>query len=156
MSSPQTNTVDASEPNLTETDRKFLEMAITCLKTPPEVRSLLPLPRPRSTRHVLTKPPQIDIPKLAEKMNVKPKTISNRWGELRKKLFANGGATGAAAASSASGASPAVTPRKRKAPAVTEGGAKKAPRSTKGKKATQTEVDKVEDNDDEEEDSAIV
>ncbi|KAK4448786.1 hypothetical protein QBC34DRAFT_438899 [Podospora aff. communis PSN243] len=129
MSSPENNTIEASEPNLSETDRKFLEMAITCLKTPPE----------------------IDIQKLAVKMNVKPKTISNRWGELRKKLFANEGA-----APATNGIVP-QTPRKRKAPAAAGGeNAKKTPRSAKGKKASQLVEVTKEENSEEEDDAGVV
>ncbi|KAK0649993.1 hypothetical protein B0T16DRAFT_457353 [Cercophora newfieldiana] len=116
----------AEEHGLSETDRKFLEHAITCLKSPPE----------------------IDLQKLAAKMGVKPKTVSNRWGELRKKLFAN--AANAGSADGEEGASPPVpaTPRKRKAPA--EGGAaKKTPRK-KSKKTPggETPVVTIEEDDD--------
>ncbi|KAK0614717.1 hypothetical protein B0T14DRAFT_570620 [Immersiella caudata] len=139
MSASQTTT---SEIELSETDNKFLQVAMTCLKNPPE----------------------IDIPKLAEKLGIKPKTVSNRWGELRKKLFANDAAraSSAAGSSSASGgataaataAAPAATPRKRKALAAATEGTKKAARSTKAKKPTQAET--IEVAEEEEEDPAEV
>ncbi|KAM7197782.1 hypothetical protein V8F20_006455 [Naviculisporaceae sp. PSN 640] len=52
---------------LNEGERQFLELAITCMKTPPE----------------------LDMNKIAEIMGVKPKSASNKWWEIRKKLFTN-------------------------------------------------------------------
>ena len=89
---------------------------------------------------------------MAAKMNIKPKTVSNRWGELKKKIFVdnNGSANGAgnAAAAAAGGeatdgnnsvpATPtaAVTPRKRKSGENADGTpAKKTPRSRAKKTA---------------------
>jgi len=85
-------------------------------------------------------------------MNIKPKTVSNRWGELKKKIFAdnNGSANGAgnAAAAAAGGEATdgnnpvpttptaAVTPRKRKSGENADGTpAKKTPRSRAKKTA---------------------
>ncbi|KAK1828889.1 hypothetical protein QBC39DRAFT_357948 [Podospora conica] len=109
MSSP-TNSAEAGsaeESHFSEADRKFLEMAFTCLKTPPE----------------------LDIQKLGEKLGVKPKTVTNRWCDLKKKLFANEGL-------SAEGGAPRTPVKKRKTAEVQGGSATKKvakPRATKKK-----------------------
>jgi hypothetical protein len=72
----------------------------------------------------------LDIKKLGEKLGVKPKTVTNRWCDLKKKLFANEG-------SSESGAP--ITPVKKRKTGETQGGsaAKKVakPRAFKKKAA---------------------
>ncbi|KAH8893332.1 hypothetical protein GQ53DRAFT_763653 [Thozetella sp. PMI_491] len=52
--------------NLTESDRSFLEKAIFCLKTPPD----------------------LDVAKMAEVLGIKPKSVTNRWCEI-KKIYAD-------------------------------------------------------------------
>ncbi|KAK5655067.1 hypothetical protein OQA88_5966 [Cercophora sp. LCS_1] len=89
-SSPSTS----SGNNLSEADRRFLEAAMTCLKAAPE----------------------IDTAKLAEKLNIKPKTVMNRWAELKKKLYSN---------------DPPSTPRKRKNEDGDSGPPKKTPKTPK-------------------------
>ncbi|KAK0752642.1 hypothetical protein B0T18DRAFT_405300 [Schizothecium vesticola] len=120
MSSPIQPTTEAGvadeASNFSEADRKFLEVAFTCLKTPPE----------------------LDIKKLGEKLGVKPKTVTNRWCDLKKKLFANEG-------SSESGAP--ITPAKKRKNGEAQGGsaAKKMakPRASKKKVVV---ADKEEEN----------
>ncbi|KAK4210999.1 hypothetical protein QBC37DRAFT_427856 [Rhypophila decipiens] len=51
--------------DLTESDRRFLEVAITCLK----------------------EPPQLDVPRIAEILGIKNKSVTNKWWEIKKKLW---------------------------------------------------------------------
>ena len=142
---------DDSGLNLSEADRKFLEAAITCLKNPPEVGcissfSLLP----PSPCFILTTPstPQLDIQKLSARLGIKPKSVTNRWCDLKKKLFAMD-----AMAPSGGGASdggPVTPAKKRKGAADTQGGsaAKKVakPRAPKKKAAAAADLEEEADN----------
>lgn len=65
---------------------------------------------------------------MAEKLGIKPKTVTNRWGELRKKLFPKN----ESATNGAKGPVPA-TPRKRKNENGDAGTPKKTPRTAKKK-----------------------
>ncbi|KAM7198303.1 hypothetical protein V8F33_005094 [Rhypophila sp. PSN 637] len=51
--------------DLTDSDRRFLEVAITCLK----------------------EPPQLDVPRIAEILGIKNKSVTNKWWEIKKKLW---------------------------------------------------------------------
>jgi len=76
----------------------------------------------------------LDIKKLGEKLGVKPKTVTNRWCDLKKKLFANEG--------SSEGGAP-ITPAKKRKTGEAQGGsaAKKVakPRASKKKAAVDKE-----------------
>ncbi|KAM7190460.1 hypothetical protein V8F33_009443 [Rhypophila sp. PSN 637] len=101
-----------SSADLTESERKFLETAMTCLKSPPE----------------------LDTAKLSEILGIKPKSVTNKWWEIKKKLW--GGATHTPATPNKGGddddASAASTGNKRKRTAADAGdGASPAPKARK-------------------------
>ncbi|KAK3329294.1 hypothetical protein B0H66DRAFT_540589 [Apodospora peruviana] len=66
---------------LTAAEKVFLEAAITCLKSPPDV-----------SKNGVTL--ELDNVKIGEKLNLKPKSVTNRWWEIKKKLTAKYGGDG--------------------------------------------------------------
>ena len=81
--------------NLTDSDRQFLEKAIFCMKAPPEVStdmvillsptSLCPLKATGFTTDFRLLA-QLDINKMAETLGVKPKSVTNRWCEIKVRI----------------------------------------------------------------------
>ncbi|KAM7224591.1 hypothetical protein V8F06_000372 [Rhypophila decipiens] len=102
-----------SSADLTDSERKFLETAMTCLKSPPE----------------------LDTAKLAEKLGIKPKSVTNKWWEIKKKLWGNANHTPVATPSKGGDdddADAASTGNKRKRTVADAGdGASPAPKARK-------------------------
>ncbi|KAK1832900.1 hypothetical protein QBC39DRAFT_329598 [Podospora conica] len=86
--------------NFSEADRKFLEIAFTYLKTYPELFANEGLSTEAGTPRTPVKKPNMSSPinPTDAGLGVKPKTVTNRWCDLKKKLFANEGLSAEAGA----------------------------------------------------------
>ncbi|KAH8892467.1 hypothetical protein GQ53DRAFT_746021 [Thozetella sp. PMI_491] len=81
----------------------------------------------RAVMMALKQPPDFDVDKVAEQLNIKPKSVKHRWWTIRKKLFADVEPTTEDAGSSGDQDAAPKTPKRKQHPlAVASSSSKRA------------------------------